>query len=62
MGIPVSQAIYVGDSEVDLQTARNANLYAVAVTWGFRDEEELAALSPDLILHHPSDLLKGLDF
>lgn len=60
--IPPSQAVYVGDSEVDLQTARNANLCAAAVSWGFRDEGDLKELSPDLMLHHPSDLLKGLDF
>lgn len=36
-----SEAVYVGDSEVDLQTAANAQMDAVIVTWGFRDREVL---------------------
>ncbi len=52
------EAIYVGDSEVDIQTARNAGMTAVAVGWGFRDKEELLAHTPDFLLNHPSDLLK----
>ncbi len=52
------EAIYVGDSEVDIQTARNAGMRAVAVGWGFRDREELLKHAPDLLLSHPSDLLK----
>ena len=36
-----SEAVYVGDSEVDLQTAENAQMDAVIVTWGFRDREVL---------------------
>ena len=34
-------AVYVGDSEVDVETARNANIPCVAVTWGFRDRDVL---------------------
>ena len=39
----VDKAIYVGDSEVDVITARNAGLPCISVTWGFRSEEELKA-------------------
>ena len=35
--------IYIGDSEVDILTARNAGVSCLSVTWGFRDEEELIA-------------------
>jgi phosphoglycolate phosphatase len=35
--------IYVGDSEVDVLTAKNAGVPCISVTWGFREEEELAA-------------------
>lgn len=34
-------AVYIGDSEVDIQTAQNAGLEAIIVTWGFRDAEQL---------------------
>lgn len=36
-----SRAVYVGDSEVDIQTAKNASLPCISVTWGFRTEEKL---------------------
>lgn len=39
----VSHAVYVGDSEVDLQTAANVPMLCVSVLWGFRTEEELLA-------------------
>jgi phosphoglycolate phosphatase len=48
----------IGDSEVDIQTAKNAGIFSVAVGWGFRDKEELLQCSPDLFLDHPLDLLK----
>lgn len=50
--------IFVGDSEVDLQTANNAGVIPVAVGWGFRDKEELMPYAPKLFLEHPLDLLK----
>ncbi len=50
--------IFVGDSEVDLQTSVNAGVIPVAVGWGFRNKEELMPYSPKLFLEHPLDLLK----
>lgn len=37
LGSDIGQAVYVGDSEVDLETAKNAGLPCISVTWGFRD-------------------------
>lgn len=39
---PAERCVYVGDSEVDVQTARNAGMVCLSVTWGFRDREEMA--------------------
>jgi phosphoglycolate phosphatase len=47
----------LGDSQTDIATARAAGLVAVAATWGFRDRDVLAALSPDYLIDHPTDLL-----
>ena len=56
LGIGKEDAVYIGDSEVDIQTARNAGLKVVSVTWGFRDEEQLRALKPDWLVHRPEEL------
>ena len=37
----VDRFIYVGDSEVDVQTAKNANVPCLSVLWGFRDKQEM---------------------
>lgn len=50
LGSTVERSIYVGDSEVDVETAKNTGIPCVIVTWGFRDREELEALKPDYIV------------
>lgn len=54
-----SRAVYVGDSEVDIQTARNASLPCISVTWGFRTEEQLKAAGAEekFMLSSPLGLL-----
>ncbi len=44
-------AVYIGDSEVDVQTAHNANLKCIGITWGFRSESELTEAGCDFIAH-----------
>ena len=41
MGVDKSRAVYIGDSDVDILTAKNVGLPCISVTWGFRDEEFL---------------------
>lgn len=61
MGVKKGQRIaMVGDSDVDLMTARNADITAVAVTWGYRTKEYLKALSPDFIADDVNALSKIL--
>lgn len=59
LGADPTSAIFMGDSEVDAETAIQANLPFVAVSWGFRDKEELTAYHPVKLLEHPLDLLEG---
>ena len=47
---------YVGDSDVDMLTARHAGLAAIGVAWGFRGEEEVAGAGAARIVRHPSEL------
>ncbi len=60
LGADKRQSIYVGDSEVDLATARNAGLPCVAVAWGFRGHEFLAESGAETIIQHPSELLPAV--
>ncbi len=57
-GISRARALYVGDSGVDMQTARNASVESAGVIWGFRDEEELRVNGADHIIHSAKDILK----
>ncbi|MCR5170070.1 MAG: HAD family hydrolase [Desulfovibrio sp.] len=47
---------YVGDSDVDMITARHAGLAAIGVAWGFRGEAEVAGAGAARIVRHPSEL------
>ncbi|MEG1793581.1 MAG: HAD family hydrolase [Rikenellaceae bacterium] len=57
-GLPKEDALYVGDSGVDMQTALNSGVRSVGVTWGFRDREELSANGACHIVDHPSEILQ----
>ena len=54
--IGAKECIYVGDSEVDVQTAINADMDCAAVSYGFRSEEELIASGAKVICHNVSEL------
>lgn len=58
--IGADRCIYVGDSEVDVETARNAGVPCLSVLWGFRDRETLVAAGADHFCQVPADLLKIL--
>lgn len=51
------EVLYVGDSEVDVLTARRAGVRCVSVAWGFRDEALLTSCKPDYLIHRPDELL-----
>lgn len=53
----VDETIYVGDSEVDVQTAKNSGVICVGVTWGFRDREVLEEKGAEYIINRPMELL-----
>lgn len=57
LGANRSDAVYVGDGETDIATAKNAGLPVVAVSWGFRDRDFLQTLEPDHIIDEPSELI-----
>lgn len=56
MGVTAQETVYVGDSDVDVLTARNAGVPCVAVLWGFRDEACLRAAGAGRLAHTPDEL------
>lgn len=54
------ETVYVGDSEVDIETARNADIPCVSVSWGFRDIDQLEDAGADIICGTVSDLEDAL--
>ncbi|MBR3150294.1 MAG: HAD family hydrolase [Eubacterium sp.] len=58
VGCSPDEAIYFGDSNVDMKTAKNAKIEAVGVTWGFRSFEELFAEHPSIIIDEPKYISK----
>ncbi len=60
MDCPKERAIYVGDSQVDLETAKNCGLKCISVSWGFRDKEILKPLNPYAIIDKPDEIFEVL--
>ena len=58
--IGADTCIYVGDSEVDVATARNAGLPLAAVSWGFRGRRALAEAGAAVIVNTAAELLEVL--
>ena len=57
-GMTPEQAVMIGDSNVDIRTAKNAGVHSIGCTWGFRGRDELAEAGADDLAEKPEDLLK----
>lgn len=58
LGKDASQAVYIGDTEIDRQTAHNAGLDCISVSWGFRTRAFLEHLNAYMIADTPSDIVR----
>ncbi|MFB9078449.1 HAD family hydrolase [Flavobacterium procerum] len=54
------EILFVGDSDIDMQTAVNANMFPVGVTWGYRTEEELKNSGAKVVVNTASELIEIL--
>lgn len=61
MGVAPEETAYVGDSDVDVETARNAGVACCAVSWGFRSERCLREAGAERIAATPQELLRLLE-
>ena len=59
--IGVEKCVYVGDSEVDVLTARNAGIPCVSVLWGFRDREDLEAAGAEFFCETAAKLVETIE-
>jgi phosphoglycolate phosphatase len=58
LGIPPEEFIYIGDTGVDMKTAKAAGMYAVGALWGFRKADELLENGASILIKKPLDLLE----
>lgn len=67
MGVKPSRCLFIGDSDVDMETAKNAGMRSVGVSWGYRSQEVLEEAGATFIAKSPKDIceiitsLKGED-
>lgn len=55
------EVLFIGDSEVDIETAKRSNLRCIGVTWGFRDREELIKAGAKDLIDAPHELIDWLE-
>ncbi len=58
-GLIPGECTLIGDSTLDIETARNAGMKSVAVMWGFNDRERLLGANPDRIAENPEEISKA---
>ena len=56
LNVPLSRCLYVGDTEVDIDTAKNAGIDCACVTWGFRTRDQLRRAGATVIVDTPEAL------
>ena len=57
LGVTAERAVYIGDSDVDIMTAKNCNLPCISVLWGFREKNFLIEHGGTTFVHHPKEIL-----
>ena len=57
-GVSAKETVYIGDSEVDIQTAKNAGVDCISVCWGFKDEKFLQENGASVIVKNPQEILQ----
>lgn len=61
IGVPVERALFVGDSDVDVYTAKNIGCAGIGVEWGFRGKAELIAAGSEFMAATPQDVVAIFD-
>ena len=56
LGVTKEECVFVGDTNVDIRTAKNAGMKSIGVLWGFRDEKELKDAQADYIIEKTNQI------
>ena len=59
-GVSPKETAFIGDTNVDIKTGKNAGMKTVGVTWGFRDKDELISAGADFVAENPQDIIKEI--
>ena len=57
LGFSPRETAFIGDSDVDIETARNAGMLSIGVSWGFRGRDELVDARPDFVVDNATELV-----
>jgi len=60
LNLPINQFLYLGDTNTDMETAKNAGIFALGALWGFRTAAELRASGAQYLLEQPLDILQHI--
>ncbi len=60
LGVTRDEAVYLGDTGIDMQTGKSAGVFTIGALWGFRDMEELEQHHADALIRSPKELLAYL--
>lgn len=60
LNVKEDECVFIGDSEVDIQTANNANIASISVTWGYKTPEFLYNNGAEVLVYTPKELLELL--
>jgi phosphoglycolate phosphatase len=61
LGVSPERFLFLGDSAIDMETARRAGMHPIGAAWGFRSREELLASGAEVVIEHPLDLIGLID-
>ena len=60
MGVSKEECLYIGDTDTDMKTGKNAGVFTIGAAWGFRDEDELTEAGADYCANIPEDIIEYL--
>lgn len=60
LGVSPESCLYLGDTNTDMRTGKNANMTTAGVLWGFRGREELQEFEPEYLIENPQDVIEIL--